>query len=65
MNSKRLQVGIQNPERGFHNVDKIHIRGLLIRCIIGVYERERKHKQDVLLNITLHTDLLAAALLTA
>jgi len=42
-------------------LDKIHIKDLLIRCIIGVYERERKHKQDVLLNITLHTDVSAAA----
>jgi len=42
-------------------MDKIHIRNLLIRCIIGVFERERNHRQDVILNIVLHTDIATAA----
>ncbi|MFQ3549124.1 MAG: dihydroneopterin aldolase [Armatimonadota bacterium] len=37
-------------------MDKIHIKDILLRCIIGIYEEERKEKQDVLINITLHTD---------
>ena len=38
-------------------LDKIHIRDLLLRCIIGVYESERENKQDILINITLYADL--------
>jgi len=38
-------------------LDKIHIRDLLIRCIVGIYDWEREKKQDVLINITLYADL--------
>jgi len=41
-------------------LDRIHIRDLALRCIVGVYEHERREKQDVLLNLTLESDLLAA-----
>lgn len=41
-------------------LDKIHIRDLLLRCVVGVYEWERREKQDVLLNITLYVDLRTA-----
>ncbi len=41
-------------------VDKIHIRDLMARCIVGVYEEERHAKQDVLVNITLHADISKA-----
>ena len=37
-------------------LDKIHIRDLHVRCIVGLYEEERKAKQDVFINITLHAD---------
>ena len=37
--------------------DKIYIRDLLVRCIIGVHDFERKEKQDVIINIVLHADL--------
>jgi FolB domain-containing protein len=40
--------------------DRIHIRDLLLRCIIGVNDEERRKKQDVNLNITLFTDLRRA-----
>ena len=40
--------------------DRIHIRDLLVRCIIGIYPEERTVKQDVILNITLEADLHAA-----
>lgn len=38
-------------------MDKIFIKDLLIRCIIGVNGEERRIKQDILINITLLTDL--------
>ncbi|MBN1995702.1 MAG: dihydroneopterin aldolase [Anaerolineae bacterium] len=41
--------------------DKIHIKDLLLRTIIGINEEERRNKQDVLINITLYTDHTAAA----
>lgn len=41
-------------------MDKIHIRDILLRCIIGVNEEERLEKQDVVINVTLHADLSKA-----
>ena len=41
-------------------LDKIHIRDLLIRCIVGIYDWEREKKQDVLINITLYANLKTA-----
>jgi D-erythro-7,8-dihydroneopterin triphosphate epimerase len=41
-------------------LDRIHIRDLSLRCIIGVYEEERREKQDVILNLTLFADLRMA-----
>jgi len=40
----------------FANDDKIHIRDLSIRCIIGVNHDERTVKQDVVINVILFTD---------
>ena len=37
--------------------DRIHIRDLTFRCIIGIYEEERRNKQDVVVNLTLDADL--------
>lgn len=42
------------------NLDKILIKDLLLRCIIGVNESERKDKQDVLINIVIWTDFSEA-----
>lgn len=42
--------------------DKIHIRDLQVRCIVGIYEEERRAKQDVFLNITLYADYRDACL---
>ena len=36
--------------------DKIYIRDLSIRCIIGVNQDERTEKQDVVINVVLFTD---------
>jgi D-erythro-7,8-dihydroneopterin triphosphate epimerase len=41
-------------------VDRIHIRDLRLRCIIGIDDQERREKQDVVLQLTLHADLRRA-----
>jgi dihydroneopterin aldolase/D-erythro-7,8-dihydroneopterin triphosphate epimerase len=41
-------------------MDRIYIRDLSLRCIIGLYPEERTNKQDVIINITMETDLRAA-----
>jgi dihydroneopterin aldolase/D-erythro-7,8-dihydroneopterin triphosphate epimerase len=38
-------------------VDKIIIRDLLVRCVIGIGPEERREKQDVLITIALSVDL--------
>jgi D-erythro-7,8-dihydroneopterin triphosphate epimerase len=38
-------------------VDKILIRDLLVRCILGINDEERRNQQDVLINIALSADL--------
>jgi D-erythro-7,8-dihydroneopterin triphosphate epimerase len=40
--------------------DRIQIRDLLIRTIIGINEEERRNRQDVLINTTLYADTRAA-----
>jgi D-erythro-7,8-dihydroneopterin triphosphate epimerase len=40
--------------------DRDFIRDLALRCIVGVDEQERREKQDVLIQITMHTDLSRA-----
>ena len=41
------------------SLDRIHLRDLSIRCIIGLNDWERKKRQEVCLNITLFADLSA------
>ncbi len=43
------------------NLDRIEIRDVLLRCIVGINEAERKNKQDVLINIVMWADTRAAA----
>src|SRR5688572_19904691 len=40
--------------------DKIFIKDLLLRGIIGINDWEREKQQDILINMTLFTDLSAA-----
>jgi len=40
--------------------DKIIIKDLLLRGIIGLNDWEREKKQDILINLTLFTDMRAA-----
>jgi FolB domain-containing protein len=42
---------------GSQAMDRIVIKDLLVRCIVGVNEDERHEKQDVIINISLTTDL--------
>ena len=42
------------------DLDRIHIIDLALRCILGIAAEERREKQDVILNITLHADLRKA-----
>ena len=42
-------------------MDRIYIRDLALRCIIGVYPEERREKQDVIINLVLECDLAVAA----
>jgi len=41
-------------------LDRIHIRDLRSRCLVGVNPDERVNKQDVVVNITLYADLRKA-----
>jgi dihydroneopterin aldolase/D-erythro-7,8-dihydroneopterin triphosphate epimerase len=40
-----------------HMLDRIHIRDLQLRCIIGIYPEERRNTQDVVVNVTMEADL--------
>ena len=41
-------------------MDQIHIRQLKLSAVIGVYPRERKAPQPVIVDLALHTDLQVA-----
>jgi len=38
-------------------MDRIMIKELLVRCVLGLSPEERREKQDVLISVTLVTDL--------
>jgi D-erythro-7,8-dihydroneopterin triphosphate epimerase len=44
----------------FDQLDKIFIRDLSLRCIIGIFPEEREKKQDVLINVVMGADLRKA-----
>jgi FolB domain-containing protein len=48
-------------KRGDREMDKILIKDLRLRCIIGINEFERREKQDVTINIVIWSDLTEAA----
>ncbi len=41
-------------------MDRIFIRDLALRCIIGIYPEERREKQDVIINVEMHCNLRKA-----
>lgn len=42
------------------SLDKIRLKKLRVPCIIGIFEKERKHSQDLIIDITLFVDLRQA-----
>jgi FolB domain-containing protein len=38
-------------------MDKVFIKDLLIRGVIGISEKERSQPQDIIVNITMYTDI--------
>jgi FolB domain-containing protein len=42
-------------------MDKVFIKDLLVRGIIGIREWEREKEQDILINVTVYTDTIRAA----
>jgi FolB domain-containing protein len=42
-------------------MDKIIIKNLLVRGIIGIYPEERANRQAILINLTLYTDIRQVA----
>src|SRR5215831_10519803 len=42
-------------------LDRILIKDLMLRCVLGLSDEERREKQDVLINLILWTDLRPAA----
>jgi dihydroneopterin aldolase/D-erythro-7,8-dihydroneopterin triphosphate epimerase len=42
------------------DMDKVFIRELALRCIIGIYPEERREKQDIVINVEMHADLRKA-----
>lgn len=43
-------------------MDRILVKDLLVRCIIGISDEERREKQDVVINLTLLGDFRKAGL---
>ena len=44
---------MSNPKK----LDKVYIRDLSLRCIIGIFPDERTKKQDIIINVTMEADL--------
>lgn len=42
-------------------MDKVLIKDLLVRGVIGISERERENRQDILINIVMYTDITRGA----
>lgn len=42
-------------------MDKVFIKDLLVRGVIGIREWEREKEQDILINVTVYTDTIRAA----
>jgi dihydroneopterin aldolase/D-erythro-7,8-dihydroneopterin triphosphate epimerase len=41
-------------------MDRVMIRELLVRCVLGVDAEERREKQDILISVALHGDFRTA-----
>jgi FolB domain-containing protein len=47
---------VGEPDR----LDRIHIRGLRMRCVVGFQQWEREKTQEISVSVTLHLDLREA-----
>ena len=56
-NAARRSTAGQLPVNG---LDRIRIKDLLLRCIVGTDPEERENKQDVVINVSLFADLSKA-----
>ncbi len=56
-----LQNSLKAKNNQMESQDKIIIKNLLLRGIIGINPEERVKKQDILINMVLYTDMRAAA----
>ena len=43
-------------------MDRIFIRDLALRCIIGIFPEERREKQDIVINVEMHANLKKAGM---
>jgi len=50
-----------NETPDLSHCDRIQIEDLVVRTVIGIFDRERDRCQEVVINITLWTDITAAA----
>ncbi len=50
-----------NTLRAKPTFDKVYVKNLVLPCRIGVYEEERKEKQNIVLDIEIFVDLTGAA----
>jgi FolB domain-containing protein len=50
----------QQPLPGSMGGDRIEIKDLLVRGIVGINENERRKRQDILINLSLLTDVRAS-----
>ena len=41
-------------------MDRVLIRDLMVRGVIGISDRERKEKQDIVINVVMYTDISKA-----
>jgi len=55
------QLRARRGRKGSQTMDKVIIKDLLVRGIIGINDWERKRAQDILINLTLFTDTHRAA----
>jgi FolB domain-containing protein len=54
-----MAAGILSKNKFEENMDKVFIKDLLVRGVIGVTEKERSNPQDIICNIVLYTDISA------
>lgn len=53
--------GMSNEPLEKTAMDRIILRDLSLRCILGVYEEERRERREILLTVALEGDFRAAA----